>query len=667
MITYYKVSINADERSAKAKEELVCCLKAIGNVYAVETAESEANFHIELAVCDMREGDFSAVSDGNGLIVRGAGVNEVLCGVYTALEEYGVHFSVVGDELPAEVDFSRKFERYISPSVRWRGIRQHLNFPMDISSYSLNEAKRYIRALARLRYNSITFHSYPDEFYCGEYAGERSFAGKFFYGEVQPVSNIAHLKNHVSNLNYYCIEEAEQYFNDEKKLSDYALFWLRSVMEECKAYGIRIVFSFEVRNADSAEIERMTQGILSSYPQIDVIEYATQECGCGWDLSAAKSAKELRALIAELYGEETARYAEKMGCIADDLPQLPTTLQEMKKCIAAARKRTASRVLVYATCPRTLKVCRMILRENGIAHSFLCAHGAKYVAENLNGLLVPGEELPAAYGWIEFDGNMFQLQNKDGHNYDMINVLREKARGGKIPEVAFNHWRNAENALSIGYCGHLLVDADLRPRDYYARLDGVFGFDCGGIERVCEAVSRAEDCARDSLPNIGFCAVYCWYNSDTSYLGYIENYTEEKLAEYRSLLAAALERVCSLKTERESGERLRAFWQNRLRASQCHVAAIEALMPLKHMVKIGKDRSEENRNAVFAAAMRQANEYLRITARNLPDRGAQGVLVSYYKTVFHYIYVLRERLCGIPVPESYEKRTLDAPPSPMIG
>lgn len=657
----YLIAIKSEDGLQKAEEELQCYLKAIGNVFEVEA--KSWNFLITLQKKEMQKGSYSVCSDGKNLVISGSGLSEVLCGVYTALEEYGIRFGISGEEICMEADFSKPFKKEIVPLVLYRGIRQHLNFPMDISSYSLNEAKRYVRNLARLRYNSITFHSYPGQFYCGIYAGKRLLAGKFFYGEVQPVSNIAYLKNYVNNLHYYCIEEAETYFNDEEKLSAYAVFWLRSLMEECKAYGMRIVFSFEVRDADDQEIDDMISWIRKAYPAVDVIELATQECGCGWDTSSCMPETQLQELVTSLFGEKTV--SDNKQWIDGKDSQMPLTVQEMKKCMEAVRRNQDCRVLIYATSMPTLRLCRNILMGERIRHSFLCAHGAKYVKQNLEELIEKEEWLPAVYSWIEFDGDMFQPQDQNGHNFEMIRLLREKSAGRQIPEVAYNHWRNAENSVSIAYCSQLMLNGS-EPDLFFSEVSRICGLQEGDAATLFAAIARAEDFARDELPNIGFCAVYCWYNSDPTYLGYISFYTEEKLSEYRARMEKALRIVSDFCPQNNTGERLCMFWKNRLNAGICHIRVIEALMPLKTLATKENSEAAEEKQAVFARALSLAKNYLRISSRCVVDRSGEGILVSYYKTVFHYIYVLRERFCGIPVPEMYEKRNLDTPPSPMI-
>ncbi|GHT71930.1 hypothetical protein AGMMS50239_41240 [Bacteroidia bacterium] len=119
----------------------------------------------------LTEGSFNIQHLKNGkqnqIILRGSNDAAVLHAVYTFLEKAGVRFEITGAFIPVKVDITQLtgYSETIHPKVKKRGIRQHINFPMDISSYPLNEAKEYIRNLARLRFNFITFHSYPGHWY----------------------------------------------------------------------------------------------------------------------------------------------------------------------------------------------------------------------------------------------------------------------------------------------------------------------------------------------------------------------------------------------------------------------------------------------------------------------------------------------------------------------
>lgn len=70
----------------------------------------------------------------------------------------------------------------VVPAVTERGICQHINSAVDVSSYPLAEAREYVRNLARLRFNHITFHSYPGQWYEYRHAKARPLSGVLLRG-----------------------------------------------------------------------------------------------------------------------------------------------------------------------------------------------------------------------------------------------------------------------------------------------------------------------------------------------------------------------------------------------------------------------------------------------------------------------------------------------------
>ena len=102
----------------------------------------------------------------SALTLRGGSESALLCCVYQLLSQLGVCFSTEGDFLKKPFALGSLPEsRDFSPYCRYRGVRQHINFPMDISAYPLGEAKEYIRRLARMGMNAITFHSYNGQWH----------------------------------------------------------------------------------------------------------------------------------------------------------------------------------------------------------------------------------------------------------------------------------------------------------------------------------------------------------------------------------------------------------------------------------------------------------------------------------------------------------------------
>jgi hypothetical protein len=91
---------------------------------------------------------------GSVLELAGGSPTAALHAVYSLLERLGWRFGLsfpLRPESPCWQALPTGTER-IAPVVARRGIRQHLNFPIDLSAWPLAEARAYLRNLARLRF-----------------------------------------------------------------------------------------------------------------------------------------------------------------------------------------------------------------------------------------------------------------------------------------------------------------------------------------------------------------------------------------------------------------------------------------------------------------------------------------------------------------------------------
>lgn len=157
---------------------------------------------------------------------------------------------------------------------------------MDISSYSLKEAKEYIRNLARMRMNAITFHSYNGQWHPYRKDGQRVAAGHFFYGQRHSLPSRPETAAAIQNRRAFCIPEAEAVLDEPDKREQFAVYWLNEVMNTAKEVGMKVTLSMECQESTPLEAEKeVVTEALRLYPQIDVIELITPEgCaafGCG--------------------------------------------------------------------------------------------------------------------------------------------------------------------------------------------------------------------------------------------------------------------------------------------------------------------------------------------------------------------------------------------------
>ena len=111
-------------------------------------------------------------------------------------------------------------------------------------------------------------------------------------------------------------------------------------------------------------------------------------------------------------------------------------------------------------------------------------------------------------------------------------------------------------------------------------------------------------------------------------------------------------------------EILRLF-ENRCNTSILQLSAIDCLLRIAAMTE-GEMPVRDNPEAIALCeeADRLSREYMRLHAKNMPDRGAQGTLVSYNATIPVYIERTRRYFCLGDTACDLKPATWDAPPPP---
>ena len=372
-------------------------------------------------------------SDGR-LTVKLAGPDAtgVLHAVYTMLERAGICFDITGPILPAQLALDRLpgWSCHVRPDVQWRGMRLYLNFPMDLSSYPLSEAKEYLRNVARLRMNLIEFHSYQGIFY--ESPALKFAAGDFFYGQRHDLPEQPLLQNSVRNRRTFCVPEIEALYDRPQERSQAAIQWLAELMDQAKTCGLKIQFSFEPPGNTADEGLAASMAILGSYPQIQTLEMITSENGGHPEKTLAR------------YLETADRLKQKLG---SSCPKLAVGIYEtgrgFKEGLAFLRQH----------CPQD------------ISWTFLPAHGARAVVDAVRSAEFTAEDWRRTmmHSWAEFDGLMYLQQNSVLGTRQLLDLARSALTNAQVPQMAFIHWRTAENRTAIRYAALACLDARLDP------------------------------------------------------------------------------------------------------------------------------------------------------------------------------------------------------------
>lgn len=622
--------------------------------------------------------------DGTTLEISGGNASSLLSGVYEALSAAGIVFTVDGYSVPRKFDLEAMFalNREVKPKFRYRGIRQHINFPMDVSSYSVKEAEEYFRNLARMRFNAITFHSYSGQWHEANVRGEKDNAGHFFYGKTYQVYKLDALTaGRVNNKKYYCSPDVECVYEDQAAKGEFAKYWLNRMMETAKRAGMTITLSVEITFDDDEGIVAMLRSILDTYPLIDTLELISEECGGFRDMPELNM-DNIKDFIVSTFDRGVLDENGSLTGLPDFVPhQLGSSAISVRRVLKAfelrdkwlvsAKKDIGLRAGIYLTCPDTLKVLRPILRNRlpeGFTMSLLPAHGAKAVADNVakTGTLTKDWQNTMFYSWAEFDGNMFiQQLSTDG-----IEQLVSMAEGQSVYGLCINHWRTAENSLTLSYAAEAMISGR-HARDFYEEYAAKTGIsDVAAFAETCSRLAWLDTYNRDNLFNVGFCAVGCWLNwcrrgdaiiprgfpSDVE-MKSIETY-EEIIDGFKRLLIGA------------STPQAIAFIRlmiNRCQTSILHLRSLLTLDKIFEIYDYSKPRQitaqEKTKiKSIIDESMGYAVEYMHLYGEIMPDRGAEGQLVSYYDTTVTFINAVAENFGddkSVVATNDY-----DAPPMP---
>ncbi len=556
-------------------------------------------------------------NEKNVVRLIGHDASGVLDAVYTLLEKLGVGFDITGPILPDNIDFSilKGWSSHIKPQVTLRGIRQHINFPMDISAYPLSEAKEYIRNLARLRMNFIVFHSYTGQFF--ECPPLNIKAGNFFYGQRHDIPEIPLFQNSIRNSHTFCIPEIEAIFDRPDERSHAAISWLQEVIREAKICGLTLQFSFESPGSSPEEGLTACESILSQYPMIDILEMITSENGGNPDKNLARNLVTAKLLKAKL-GENCPKLA--LG--------------------------------VYETGP-ALKNGLDYLRQNcpsDIRWTFLPAHGARAVIDALKtaGFEANDWQHSMVYSWIEFDGLMYLQQNSVQGTQQLLNMAKNSLGDSPIPGIAFNHWRTAENRTAITYMARATIDKNLTPELFYKQYAKTLGIANTAVyAKAMNDMDNLDAYCRDNLFNIGFCYVGCW--TSPKGLSWTRNWKKEDAEEAERQIPNIKQNLATaLKgTNKIEGRRYLRFLDNRLQCTTIQLKIIWQLLDLHnicddaHPDSLGvNERKLVEQHCLVALNL--ADQYMTLHAEDMEDRGCEGTLISYYQTIPAYIKHIQE-------------------------
>ena len=603
---------------------------------------------------------FAVAGAAQRVTCRGQDPAGALHAVYTALERIGICFEATGPVLPEKpaMDKLSGWSITIHPAVLRRGIRQHLNFPMDISSYTLEEAKEYIRNLARLRMNYIVFHSYGGQWFAAKLAKNKDVkAGAFFYNVKYPIPDQPLFKNALRNKAMYCIPEIEPYFDQPEERSQRAIQWLRDVMQESKRTGLSVRFSFESRTGAIDDTLAIAKSVIESYPMLDCLELVTGETLD--DKGVKPTVEELSPTFRSLLEMPEAEFnrASTQPSIAKEVPSffqvIVHSIRTIKALEASRGQQKLPSLCVGVYCPTRSfhRVAVPLLRQyvpQGVEWSLLPSHGAVKAAENLELIPLIAQDWQRAmiYSWIEFDGSMYLQQNALEGIRRLVaegqRVLGEKPISG----ICLNHWRTAENRTTMRYAATAMLAGPVSPDSFYRDYAATLGV--GQVDEYAVAMKELDAVdtrVRDTLFNIGFCYLGTWGTKGLGKAGRIDRGPiMDAIDSYQVALRRL--RTCATASQHPAAKDYLAFLDNRISCSVLHLQAMEKLVALQPICinRQPKDLTEADRKRVREIcddSLALMDQYMALHAEKIADRGCEGTLINY--STIPPVYVRRVR------------------------
>lgn len=592
--------------------------------------------------------------------------------VYTFLEELGYTFDISSTMIPEHFDFEKikNLDQKIVPKVRWRGIRQHVNFPMDISSYPLDEAKEYIRNLVRLRFNKLVVHSYPGFWHEQPQGDSILYAGNFFYDSPHFYKGNEFLKKQVRfNDSLFCIPSMESIYFDKPLKSKKTIAWMNELLAYAKDLGFYIQFSFEPRQMSLDETVDVAHHIIDIYPMIDGLELMTEEMG-GW--GAACSKDEVEKTLEHFWGKDILKDSVITSYIREhqsDLSSLYSQLGNNMNAVRQLKQEAFPKELklgIYCTTayaePSYYLVRKM---ESDIPISLMPSHGSDGVNQAVRKIINGTRDAKATeiYSWIEFDGLMYLQQNAiEGINNLLayMDILGE----GQLPSVCFNHWRTCENRVTARFASEASLFGSNPVNGFYETYARRLGIDPSLFEKVMTGINKMDSFSTTGLGNIGFCWTGAWKNSGLFRWMRIEN-INKGIDGYESIKTDLDDLNKTVSSE--SALKVVSLLKNRVEASIIYLKAFKAASQIREID--GDKLTLENKRQVEEICNKSLDlfeQYIEKYAKILPDRGSEGVMVSIWNAPMYGLMLIRKEMAGIPLENSWHNdNPVDSPPLPI--
>ena len=640
---------------------------------------------------------WTSVISGNNFTLNcyGSRPIDALDAFYSAMEEMGYRFEVVGPMIPSSLNYTAvSSNKTVNPDVLRRGIREHINFPMDISSYPLGEAKEYIRNLARLRFNYITFHSYPGHWTREKWVNmsafgvfmawvgnlyspldTETFGGAFFYGDKFDIPDYPLVKDNIRfNTTDFCFPEMEPYYYQYQYRTALGREWLREIMLESKRVGMDVQLSTEIKNCYDKYTDSLCDRILEDYPMIDCLELISRETGEGLLGPYATELERYDAYIRNIV-DAPAEQSYELDSLFKNDNNNPTILPPIKDFAfnmrlinnLKARSFDAEHNIrlafgFYVCDSQELKLCAELTTRflpSDVLFTIMPAHSSARVYENYIAAQIPAVLKPKMqiYSWLEFDGFMYLSQFSGTGIYNIVNSVNTETSAPMFALMT-NHWRNAENYMSFRYQSEVSLNKNITPQSFCDSYSDYMGLNPTDKTAFRTAMMNVDALSfYSAFPgNVAFCIKDTYaVNPATRYVGSVWWWGAGEMQSGATKYGANATTFAALanKVSNPGVKRLLLLMEATNMQAKCHLEGMILL----------KDCTIRHTNGTMPATLTTAEmntiitktnqaevkfvEYMNWLTRDMIDRGVEGTLINYYYGPLLYANNIRAVFGGL--------------------
>jgi len=636
----------------------------------------------------LKNGSFSyAIQNASkkiNVVFSGEDETALVHAVHGFLEHLGFQFEFNGTIPPSSIqaDTLRNGIYTTVPFARWRGIRQHVNFPMDISSYPIEEAKTYLKNMIRMRFNKLAVHSYPNLWHEVHTGDSIEYAGNFFYNRPHEIPPIPIIKNNIRfNDKYFVIPAIEPYYGDRIRKSAMAVDWMKELLSYAKSIGLRIQFSVEPRTrGDVNYILDNCRSAIQNYPMIDELEVITEELG-GWGNACTDSS--VREALVSHFGKAVLDDTLVTNVIRKNQTDLDNLVHQVGRNIEAVRTinkdplfasgKISLKLGVYCTIQPYAAMAYHLVRKYmpSTELTIMPGHGSVRTANNFAKVQASPSDLAktTVFSWIEFDGLMFTQQNPIAGIESLAIDLKNRNEGQQVNAIIFNHWRTAENRTAAKYAALTSLLGPIDKNDFYASYAKKMGI--AETNMFVDNMNKLEEIdllSTNDLPNVGFCWIGVWLQGAP--YTWMNRTMLQKVNNMYDSVGSSLEEIKKSVTN-PAGQSYLDFLCNRIGTSSLYLKAFSAGAAIQTIEKDGSGKYSGSAPARATSICNEAlllfEKYMEMHTKMMPDRGTEGTLINLWHGPMYGLKVLRKTIGNIPMDAPIkEEKSSDAPPLPIL-